>query len=218
MIDIGKLRRETPGVAHRVHLNNAGAALMPTPVLDAVKTHLDREAMIGGYEAAEETRDQHTAVYDSVARLIESFPVFKAKAEELSERYPELDDRSPGRHLSSLAAYPVAMAEIQAVIGAYGFDDIETYMRTLQTAAMTAAILDLEAERGMSLQEQIDAQVQQLQNNPQIPENMRAQVLQMLEAQLEQVRRMEPLPGNREAVAPHAAELRALLDDPEQPR
>ena len=155
---------------------------------------------------------------DSVARLIESFPVFKAKAEELSERYPELDDRSPGRHLSSLAAYPVAMAEIQAVIGAYGFDDIETYMRTLQTAAMTAAILDLEAERGMSLQEQIDAQVQQLQNNPQIPENMRAQVLQMLEAQLEQVRRMEPLPGNREAVAPHAAELRALLDDPEQPR
>src|SRR2546423_12501762 len=47
-------RRDTPGCRGRIHLNNAGAALMPQPVIDALTRHLEREAEIGGYEAAEE--------------------------------------------------------------------------------------------------------------------------------------------------------------------
>ena len=35
-LDLARLRAETPGSAHRMHLNNAGAALMPQPVLDAM--------------------------------------------------------------------------------------------------------------------------------------------------------------------------------------
>src|SRR5215212_5030902 len=50
---LDRWRRDTPGAAERIHLNNAGAALMPQPVLDACKTHLDLEARIGGYEAAD---------------------------------------------------------------------------------------------------------------------------------------------------------------------
>ncbi len=68
--DIDRLRRDTPGVAHRVHLNNAGAALMPTPVLDAMVGYLRREAEIGGYEAAFESAARLDSVYDSVARLV----------------------------------------------------------------------------------------------------------------------------------------------------
>jgi hypothetical protein len=50
-LDLERLRAETPGVAARVHLNNAGAGLMPAPVLDAMIRYLRREAEIGGYEA-----------------------------------------------------------------------------------------------------------------------------------------------------------------------
>jgi len=69
-MDIERLRGETPGVSHRVHLNNAGAGLMPLPVIDAVKDHIDLEARIGGYEAKAQENDRIEAAYSSVARLI----------------------------------------------------------------------------------------------------------------------------------------------------
>src|SRR5882757_5640220 len=69
-IDIERLRAETPGVVHRVHLNNAGAGLMPLPVLQAMTDYLRREAEIGGYEAAAGAWVRFYGVCDSVARLI----------------------------------------------------------------------------------------------------------------------------------------------------
>ncbi|TCL69659.1 aminotransferase class V-fold PLP-dependent enzyme [Rhizobium sp. BK251] len=69
-IDLDRIRSQTPGVAHRIHLNNAGAGLMPQPVLDAMVGYLQREATIGGYETANEAGERLARVYDSVARLI----------------------------------------------------------------------------------------------------------------------------------------------------
>lgn len=69
-MNIHKLRGDTPGVDHCIHFNNAGAGLMPRPVIDAVKSHLDLESRIGGYEAKAKENDRIEAVYDSVARLI----------------------------------------------------------------------------------------------------------------------------------------------------
>jgi selenocysteine lyase/cysteine desulfurase len=69
-IDLQRLRAETPGCHHVVHFNNAGASLPPQPVLDTVVGHLQLEALIGGYEAAERASEQQAAVYASIARLI----------------------------------------------------------------------------------------------------------------------------------------------------
>ncbi len=70
VIDLARARRETPGCEQVIHFNNAGAALMPRPVLDAVIGHLQLEARIGGYEAAERARPAIEHVYDAVAELI----------------------------------------------------------------------------------------------------------------------------------------------------
>lgn len=69
-IDVARARRETPGCESVVHLNNAGAGLMPDVVLRTVVEHLELEAQIGGYEAAARENDRVEAVYDSVARLL----------------------------------------------------------------------------------------------------------------------------------------------------
>jgi cysteine desulfurase / selenocysteine lyase len=72
MIDLERARRETPGCQHVIHLNNAGASLMPEPVLRAVTEHLELEARIGGYEAAARREDAWQHTYDAIATLINS--------------------------------------------------------------------------------------------------------------------------------------------------
>jgi len=70
VIDVDRVRADTPGVGHVAHFNNAGAALPPRQVHDAVVDHLQREAEIGGYEAAAERRGRGEHTYDALARLI----------------------------------------------------------------------------------------------------------------------------------------------------
>ena len=69
-MNLEALRADTPGVGYRVHLNNAGAGLMPGSVLDAIHGHVDLEARIGGYEAAAERSGEIAASYEAVAALI----------------------------------------------------------------------------------------------------------------------------------------------------
>jgi cysteine desulfurase / selenocysteine lyase len=70
LIDLARVRDETPGCTEVVHLNNAGAALQPDPVIAAVRGHLALEARIGGYEAADAAADRLAASYGSLARLV----------------------------------------------------------------------------------------------------------------------------------------------------
>lgn len=73
-IDVEVVRADTPGCEHVAHLNNAGAALPPRPVVDAMVGHLELEARVGGYEAADLEADRIEATYGALARLIGARP------------------------------------------------------------------------------------------------------------------------------------------------
>lgn len=70
MIDVARARRDTPGCVETLHFDNAGASLMPSPVIDTVIGHIKAEAAVGGYAAAAEAEDRIEGVYESVGTLI----------------------------------------------------------------------------------------------------------------------------------------------------
>jgi selenocysteine lyase/cysteine desulfurase len=63
-------RADTPGCSERIHLNNAGAALMPASVLGAIVEHLELESRIGGYEAADARASQISETYQRLGALL----------------------------------------------------------------------------------------------------------------------------------------------------
>jgi cysteine desulfurase/selenocysteine lyase len=102
--DLRRWRSDTPGCASRVHLNNAGAALMPRPVVAALEQHIRLEAELGGYEAAEARTDLVASAYASVAKLVHAQPANIAVVENatvaVAEALSSLDFTHPARRSS----------------------------------------------------------------------------------------------------------------------
>ncbi|EJM73252.1 selenocysteine lyase [Pseudomonas sp. GM49] len=73
-MNIEQLRADTPAVAQLIHFNNAGAALMPTPVIEVMTRHIQLEASLGGYEAAGQQSAELENVYGAIGRLINAQP------------------------------------------------------------------------------------------------------------------------------------------------
>ena len=69
-MNVARARAETPGCKNVLHLNNAGAALMPRCVVDAVRNHLTLESEIGGYEAFEQANDRIEDFYQATSALL----------------------------------------------------------------------------------------------------------------------------------------------------
>jgi len=69
-LNIPALRADTPACASLIHFNNAGASLMPQPVLEALTGHLSLEAEIGGYESREREDAKLERFYDAAARMV----------------------------------------------------------------------------------------------------------------------------------------------------
>ncbi|MEO0996410.1 MAG: aminotransferase class V-fold PLP-dependent enzyme [Pseudomonadota bacterium] len=70
LLDVRRLRRDTPACEGILHFDSAGASLMPDPVYERVVEHLELERRVGGYEAARLAAEDLEAFYDEVAALL----------------------------------------------------------------------------------------------------------------------------------------------------
>lgn len=84
---IEAFRRDTPGAGRLIHFNNAGAALMPLPVMEAMQQHLALEMEMGGYEAAAHARRSINGFYQAVATLLNAAPEHIAFAGSATDAY-----------------------------------------------------------------------------------------------------------------------------------
>ncbi|MDQ2983551.1 MAG: aminotransferase class V-fold PLP-dependent enzyme [Actinomycetota bacterium] len=124
-IDVERARRETPGVEHVVHLNNAGSSLPPHPVLDAVVGHLELEAQIGGYEAHAENEAAIERFYDATAQLI-------------GARRDEIAFASSATRAWDMAFYAFRFEPGDRILTAVA-EYVSNYIAYLQVAARTGA-------------------------------------------------------------------------------
>src|SRR5258708_39380254 len=68
--EIATFRKDTAGCANVIHLNNAGAGLMPDVVTHAIREHITLESNIGGYEAAALRADVIKNFYVQAGKLL----------------------------------------------------------------------------------------------------------------------------------------------------
>ncbi|MDQ2855714.1 MAG: aminotransferase class V-fold PLP-dependent enzyme [Acidobacteriota bacterium] len=127
--DLARARRDTPACENLIHFNNAGASLMPQPVLDAVINHLKLEAAIGGYEAKERQLDVVDHVYDAAARLINCTPKEIAVVENATRAW-------------DMAFYSIPFAPGDRILTAKA-EYISNYIAYLQVARRTGAQIEV---------------------------------------------------------------------------
>ena len=125
MIDIDRVRRDTPGCTNVLHFNNAGSALPTQPVLDAQVSHLQREAHIGGYEAAAEAKDALERTYAALAEMLGCSTDEVALVENATRAWDmafyAMDFQPGDRILTAPAAYAsnaIAMLQVARRTGA----------------------------------------------------------------------------------------------------
>ncbi|ROO90970.1 selenocysteine lyase/cysteine desulfurase [Actinocorallia herbida] len=88
-MDIDLIRQHTPGTRHAIHLNAAGSALPPEPVLTTVVAHLTLESEIGGYEAADAAAEDLAGSYAALAELVGAEPAEIAFTESATRAWDQ---------------------------------------------------------------------------------------------------------------------------------
>ena len=146
MIDIDKIRADTPGVQHVAHLNNAGSALPPAVVTNALIDYLEAESIGGGYEVAAARADELASVYDAASTLLGGEPENWAFVESATRAWNAAFSAlrfAPGdKVITTRAEYPSNMAgllrarEIQGVEIQIAPDDEHGQLDVSALAAM----------------------------------------------------------------------------------
>lgn len=128
MLDVEKARRDTPGCEEILHFNNAGASLMPEPVLRATVGHLELEARIGGYEAAAREQDALDRVYGAAARMLGCSPDEIAAVENATRAW-------------DMAFYSIPFGPGDRILTAQA-EYASNYIAYLQVARKTGAVVE----------------------------------------------------------------------------
>ncbi len=125
-IDVESVRAATPGCGNAVHLNSAGSSLPPSVVLEAVIDYLRAEAVVGGYEIADDRAEALDSVYLRASELFggdpENWAFVESATRGWNAAFSALRFEPGDRVLTTQAEYPSNMG---GLLRARELDDVE---------------------------------------------------------------------------------------------
>lgn len=74
MLDIDKIRKDTPGCHDKLFFNSAGSSLPPKAVTDSMVDYLKQEELIGGYLLTAQREAEIKEAYQQIGKLINASP------------------------------------------------------------------------------------------------------------------------------------------------
>ncbi len=165
VFDLKLAREDTPGCRNVVHFNNAGASLMPRPVLEAATAYLELESQIGGYEAAERSAAAIARFYQSAASLLNCRPTEIAFIENATRAWDmafySIPFKAGDRILTGMNEYAsnyIAFLQVARQTGAiiqvipndeYGQISIEALQEAINPAVKLIAITHIPTNGGL---------------------------------------------------------------------
>lgn len=74
LIDITKVRADTPGCTQKIFLNSAGSSLMTKGVVNVMQSYLEKEMILGGYQTVPFFQHEIDAFYLHASALLHTSP------------------------------------------------------------------------------------------------------------------------------------------------
>lgn len=164
-LDVERLRADTAGCERVLHLNAAGAALAPRPVVDAVVGHLRLEEDVGPYEAAAAAADEIDRVYPAVAALLhcdrDEVAIVENATRAWDMAFYGIDWRAGDRIVTSMAEYASNYVAYLQVARRYGVEirvvrddehgqlDVEHLAALLEDGARLVAVTHVPTNGGL---------------------------------------------------------------------
>lgn len=155
--------------------------------------------------------EQVPLTQDMVKRFLASFPQLQSIGKKFDQGNQNADGNNPIETLSAFMSNHGARKEMQDALKAHGFADFGEWIKVAGSVALAYGY----AKSGKSAAElgaQADDAIAQIRNNPDMTEEQKAQMIELLERQQGMVAQFTPLPGNLTLVKSMMGEIGAVMD------
>ena len=151
-----------------------------------------------------------------VEGFLATYPEIDALGEEFKRQYgyAAADPEDPAGFAMAYARYAEARERMESVLHGHGIGSMEEWAQ-IAYSVMIAYSFAESGENVSGMDREMAEAIAQIRGDDSIPAEQREQLAASLEAQMEQIRRLRPAPGNIELAAQYAERIRKIVDDVE---
>lgn len=146
-----------------------------------------------------------------VKRFLTTYPELQSLSKKYNKNELKSGNENPLEALSSFMTHHEARKDMQSVLTAHGFSGFPDWIKVAGSVALAYGF----AKSGKSADDlgaQADDAIAKIRNHPQMTEQQKAQMIELLNRQRGIVTQFKPLPGNIALVKSMMAEIAAVMD------